>query len=59
MFDINAFTKALDSKLRSAYIEELSFLMLKHIKNALIYNIYQSTFNYFLNANNPVTPGPE
>lgn len=31
MFDINAFTKALDSKLRSAYIEELSFLMLKHI----------------------------
>lgn len=31
MFDITAFTKPLDSKLHSAYIEQLSFLLLKHI----------------------------
>ena len=31
MFDITAFTKPLDSKLHSVYIEQLSFLLLKHI----------------------------
>ena len=31
MCDITAFTKPLDSKLHSAYIEQLSFLLLKHI----------------------------
>ena len=31
MFDITAFTKPIDSKLHSAYIEQLSFLLLKHI----------------------------
>ena len=31
MFDIIAFEKPLDSKLHSAYIEQLSFLLLKHI----------------------------
>lgn len=31
MFDITAFTKPLDSKLYSVYIEQLSFLLLKHI----------------------------
>lgn len=31
MFDINAFKKPLDSKLHSKYIEQLSFLILKHI----------------------------
>ena len=31
MFDITAFTKPLDSKLHSRYIEQLSFLLLKHI----------------------------
>ena len=31
MFDITAFTKPLDSKLHSTYIEQLSFSLLKHI----------------------------
>ena len=31
MFDITAFKKPLDSKLHSGYIEQLSFLLLKHI----------------------------
>lgn len=31
MFDITAFCKPLDSKLRSTYIEQLSFSLLKHV----------------------------
>ena len=42
MFDLTAFAKPLNSKLHSKYIEQLSFLLLKHI-------FPQITSEFFLN----------
>ena len=44
MFDINAFTKPLNSKLHSAYIEELAFSMLKYV-------LPDYAFNFILKDN--------